>query len=109
MSEPQIAARIRSGAMTESMARASRGPTPETVCTCSNMSRSSSLAKPYSVSESSRTTSVVASAASCPRRSEDAVPGVVCTSMPTPPTSTTTRSSPTCRALPRTEAITGPP
>ena len=46
MSDPLIAARIRSGGMTESMARASRGPTPETVCTCSNMSRSSVLAKP---------------------------------------------------------------
>ena len=35
-----------SGPMTESIARASRGPTPETVCTVSNMSRSAGVEKP---------------------------------------------------------------
>ena len=95
--------------MTESIARASRGPTPETVCTVSNMSRSAGAEKPKRVRESSRTTRLVASDASLPRRQAEAVAGVVCTSMPTPPTSTTTWSRPTWATGPRTEAITGGP
>jgi hypothetical protein len=35
-----------SGPMTDSMARARRGPTPETVWTVSNMSRSAAAPKP---------------------------------------------------------------
>ena len=45
------------------MVCASFGPTPFAVCSSSNSARSSSSAKPYSVSESSRTTRLVASRA----------------------------------------------
>ena len=57
------AARSASGLCTASIARASLGPTPDTVWTVSNTCRSSSSANPYSVSDSSRTTIAVASRA----------------------------------------------
>src|SRR5690606_29255725 len=52
-----------------------------------------------------RTTRVVARVTSPPRRAPAAGAGVVWTCRPTPPTSTTSCSSPTCRAVPRTEGI----
>ena len=74
------------------MASASRGPTPLAVWSSSNTSRSSSEAKPNSVSASSRTTSEVATRDRSPVRSVASVPGVHCTSSPTPPTSMTAPS-----------------
>ena len=69
------ARRSASGSSTASVARASRGPTPLTVCSSVNSSRSSASANPKSVSESSRTTSDVASRACSPRRSRASVAG----------------------------------
>ena len=63
------ARRSASGVNTASIARASRGPTPLAVCSSSNVLRSSSPAKPYRVSASSRTTSEVATLARSPGRS----------------------------------------
>ena len=57
------------------MAWASLGPTPDAVCTSSNVDFSSSSAKPKSVSESSRTTMLVGSVAGWPVRSVARVPG----------------------------------
>ena len=51
------------------MASASRGPTPLAVCSSSKTFRSSSVAKPYKVSASSRTVSEVATLARVPSRS----------------------------------------
>ncbi len=87
------------------MAWASRGPTPLAVCSSSKVFRSSSLANPYSVSESSRTTSDVATRACSPGRSRASVPGVHCTSSPTPPTSMTAPSGDTAATEPVTCAI----
>src|SRR5450631_3754581 len=87
------------------IANASRGPTPETVWTRSKTARSSSSAKPYSVSDSSRTTSLVDNVASAPGRRAAAVPAVVCNNRPTPPTSITAQSRPADNTTPRTEAI----
>ena len=56
--------------------------------------RSSSSANPYRVSESSRTTRLVASRAVSPTRSRARVPGEQDTARPTPPTSTTAPSGP---------------
>ncbi len=61
---PQV---VRARARPAAPARSS-GPTPVTDWTSSNRSRASSVAKPNRVSESSRTTSVVASVACSPRR-----------------------------------------
>ena len=60
-SSPATACRRASGECTASMAWASRGPTPLAVCRSSNTVFSSSSRNPYSVSESSRTTSDVGS------------------------------------------------
>ena len=82
------------------MASASRGPTPLAVCSSSNVFRSSSVANPYRVSESSRTTSEVATLARSPGRSPASVPGVHCTSSPTPPTSITAPSGASAATVP---------
>jgi len=59
-----MAVRKSSADSTDTIARASFGPTPVAVCTSSNISRPESSANPYRVSESSRTTSDVARVAS---------------------------------------------
>ncbi len=94
------ARRSASGLNTASIASASRGPTPLAVCSSSNVFRSSSPAKPYRVSASSRTTSEVATRARSPVRSPASVPGVHCTSSPTPPTSITAPSGATADTVP---------
>ena len=65
-SPPAMARRTASGWCTASTAWASRGPTPLAVWSSSNSCFSSSSAKPYRVSESSRTIRLVASRASAP-------------------------------------------
>ena len=87
-----IARRSSRGGWTASIVCASFGPTPFAVCSSSNSARSSSSAKPYRVSESSRTTRLVASRAGSPTRSRASVPGEHDTARPTPPTSTTAPS-----------------
>ncbi len=104
-----MARRSSRGGWTASMVCASFGPTPFAVCSSSNRARSSSSAKPYSVSESSRTTSEVASRAVSPSRSRASVPGEHETERPTPPTSTTAPSGPSAATVPLTLAITAPP
>ena len=84
------------------MASASRGPTPLAVCSSSKTFRSSSEPKPYRVSESSLTTSDVATWAGSPGLSVASVPGVHCTRIPTPPTSMTAPSGATPATVPRT-------
>jgi len=105
-SSEATARRIASGECTASIAWASFGPTPLAVCTSSNICFSSSSAKPNSVRESSRTTMLVGSVASAPRRSSARVLGVHCTSRPTPPTSITAEVRPRAATVPRTNAIT---
>src|SRR5271165_5853643 len=100
-SSVETARRSASGACTASMARASLGPTPLAVCSSSKTFRSSSEEKPYKVSESSRTTSEVATCAGSPSLSVASVPGVHCTRIPTPPTSMTAPSGATPATVPR--------
>src|SRR3954447_22090040 len=100
------AARTASGECTESTACASFGPTPLTDWRMSNTTRSSSVAKPKSVSESSRTTIAVASRTDSPPRSVARVAGVQWTARPIPATSTTAVSAPTAATTPVTLAIT---
>src|SRR4051794_40604477 len=94
-----------SGLSTASAACASLGPTPDAVCSNSNVLFASSSANPYSVSESSRTTIDVEIRASCPGRNPASVPGSQNTCSPTPPTSTTAESTPMAATRPRTNAI----
>src|SRR4051794_31280126 len=101
------ATRTASGECTDRTAWANLGPTPLTDCSTSNTARSSALPKPNSVSESSRTTRLVASSTVIPGRSEARVAGVHCTASPTPPTSTTALSPLTAATRPLTLAITG--
>src|SRR3954447_20532553 len=89
------ATRTASGECTESTAWASFGPTPLTDCRTSKTARSSALANPNNVRESSRTTRLVASSAVIPGRNDARVAGVHCTARPIPPTSRTTASPPT--------------
>src|SRR3954454_11515897 len=100
------AARTASGECTESTACASFGPTPLTDWRMSKTTRSSSVAKPKSVSESSRTTIAVASRTDSPARSVARVAGVQWTDRPIPATSTTAVSAPTAATTPVTLAIT---
>src|SRR5262245_7709128 len=109
VSPAAIARRTVSGLCTARIAWASRGPTPLAVCSSSNSSRASSSTNPYSVSESSRTTRLVARRASAPTRRPASVPGAHATAMPTPPTSITAPSGDTAATRPRTLAIIGPP
>src|SRR5215472_2311004 len=99
-SSAATAARNASGLSTASMACASRGPTPLAVCSSSKVLRSSSVANPYRVSESSRTTRDVATRAGSPTRSRANVAGVHWTSKPTPPTSMTAPSGATAATHP---------
>src|SRR5699024_11578838 len=91
------------------IAKAKRGPTPDTVFKVTKVSRSSSLAKPNSVSEFSRTTRCVAIVASSPTRSRESVSGVAETDIPTPLTSITAKSRFTAKTVPRSDAITSTP
>jgi hypothetical protein len=100
MSPMATARRTVLGLCTASTAWASRGPTPLAVWSSSNSDRSSSVANPYRVSESSRTTRLVASRACSPTRRPAIVPGLHCTASPTPPTSTTAPSGATAATRP---------
>src|SRR4051794_19113776 len=99
------AARTASGECTASTAWASFGPTPLTDWRMSNTTRSSSVANPKSVSESSRTTIAVASRPASPARSGASVAGVQCGARPIRATSTTAVSAPTAATPPVTLAI----
>ncbi len=106
MSSAATARRSASGECTASIASASLGPIPLAVCSSSNTFRSSSVPKPNRVSESSRTTSEVATRAGSPSLSDARVPGVHCTRSPKPPTSITAPSGLTPATLPLRCAIT---
>ena len=102
-----------SGDITESTPSADFGPTPVTPMSSSNTSSSSRVAKPKTVSESSRTTSVVCTNSSWPSRLASTSAGVAFTRKPTPPTSMTSVLPDAESTRPRREEITpsayGPP
>src|SRR5699024_7959911 len=107
LTSPAPRARTSSGGSSVArIARASRGPMPETDCTVEKSSLASTESNPNSVSESSRTTNSGYSAPSVPRRSPARAAGVACTSTPTPDVSITQRSRPISTTVPRIEAIT---
>ena len=103
------AARSWSTVSTARIAWAVRGPIPVTDWSTSKACRSSSSLNPKRVSESSRTTSAVATLAGAPGRSSARVRGPHMTESPTPPTSMTAWSASTEATVPWTKAITGTP